>query len=205
MDPHPAPFRLLVATRNAGKLAEIRQILAGHPVSVLSVDDVPGAPDVEEHEPTLEGNALLKADALHALTGLATIADDTGLEVDALGGRPGVRSARYAGEAADPVANRRLLLEELAGRTERTARFRCVIAFVDGTRRRTFEGACEGVILESERGSGGFGYDALFRPLGFERSFAELDAREKNAISHRGRALAAFAAWLFPPEGPSAW
>ena len=189
-------MRLLVATRNPGKLIEIRQLLACHPVEVLSVDDFPGAPEVEEHEPTLEGNALLKAEALFKAFGIPTLGDDTGLEVDALGGRPGVRSARYAGDEADPVANRRLLLHELDGVGLRAARFRCVIAYIDQAHRLTFHGVCDGEILDSERGTGGFGYDALFRPAGFDRSFAELMSAEKNSVSHRGRALRAFAGWL---------
>lgn len=189
-------MKLLVATRNPGKLIEIRQLLAGYPVEVLSVDDVPGAPEVEEHEPTLEGNALLKAEALFKAFGFPTLGDDTGLEVDALGGRPGVRSARYAGEDADPVANRRLLLQEMEGVKDRAARFRCVIAYIDPSHRLTFHGVCDGEILDTERGTGGFGYDALFRPDGFDRAFAELSSAEKNSVSHRGRALRAFAGWL---------
>ena len=150
-----------------------------------------------EDADTLRGNAEKKARALWAHSGLPSLADDTGLEVDALGGAPGVRSARYAGEGADDEANRRKLLAELAGAPGRAARFRTVLAFADGDGVRFFDGVCEGTIATEEAGAGGFGYDALFRPAdGDGRTFAQMTADEKNRISHRGRALDAFAAWL---------
>lgn len=189
-------LHLVLATRNPGKLAEIRALLDGLPVELSHAGDYPGVPDVEEDAPTLEGNAAKKAEVLHAHTGLPALADDTGLEVAALDGRPGVRSARYAGEQADDAANRAKLLEELNGVADRKARFRTVIAYTDGTGVHTFEGICEGHIVETPRGTGGFGYDPLFVPDGETRTFAELPAHEKNAISHRGRALRAFAAYL---------
>ncbi len=132
-----------------------------------------------------------------AFTGLPALADDTGLEVDTLDGRPGVRSARFAGETATDADNRAHLLAALQHAADRRARFRTVLAFVDASGTlRTFEGVCEGHLLDHERGEGGFGYDRLFVPEGQAETFAEMPRAAKNAISHRGRALAAFAAWL---------
>ena len=190
-------MRLVLATRNPGKVAELAHRLGPLGVTLVSAADIPGAPDVEEDAPTLRGNAEKKARALHAHTGLPSLADDTGLAVDALGGRPGVRSARYAGPDADDAANRARLLAELDGAAARTARFRTVLALADGDGVRFFDGVCEGTILGAERGRGGFGYDALFAPAeGDGRTFAEMDKAEKGRISHRGRALDAFADWL---------
>jgi len=189
------PMPLVLATRNAGKVRELESLLARLPFVLVPCPA--DAPEVDEDAPTLAGNAAKKARALHAFTGLAALADDTGLEVDALGGRPGVRSARYAGEHASNADNRDRLRAELMGQTDRRARFRTVIAFVDAAGAlHTFEGVCEGRILEEARGVGGFGYDALFAPEGHAATFAELAPEVKNRISHRGRALAAFAAWL---------
>ena len=187
---------MVLATRNAGKVAEIEALLDGLPVQLISAVDLEGAPDVEEDAPDLEGNARKKAEALHAHTGLLALADDTGLEVDALGGRPGVHSARFAGPAADDAANRALLLEKLSGHTHRAAQFRTVIALAEAGEVRYFEGVCRGRILEEERGTGGFGYDTLFVPEGETRTFAELTPEEKNAISHRARALQQATAYL---------
>lgn len=189
-------MQIVLATRNAGKVAEMRALLAGLPVELLPAEAVAGAPEVEETAATLEGNAEKKARALHTHTGLPALADDTGLEVEALGGRPGVHSARYAGPEADDAANRARLRHDLAGATNRAAQFRTVIAYLDEQGLHTFEGVCRGRIIDEERGTGGFGYDALFVPEGETRTFAELSAEEKNAISHRGRALRAFAAFL---------
>jgi len=190
-------MRLVLATRNAGKVAELEDRLAGLGVDLVSAGSLPDAPEVEEDADTLRGNAEKKARALFAHTGLPSLADDTGLEVDALDGAPGVRSARYAGEDADEEANRRKLLAELAGAPTRTARFRTVLAFVDSDGVQFFEGVCEGLVATEEAGTGGFGYDALFRPAdGDGRTFAQMSSDEKNQISHRGRALDAFAAWL---------
>ncbi len=190
------PRRIVLATRNPGKIAEIRALLDGLPVDLASASDFPDAPEVEEDLPTLEGNALKKAQALYVHTNLPALADDTGLEVDALQGRPGVHSARFAGEEADDAANRRLLLREMEGRADRSARFRTVIALVEDDQVHHFEGVCEGRILTEERGRGGFGYDRVFVPERETRTFAELEAAEKNAISHRGRALRQLEAYL---------
>ena len=188
-------MRLVLATRNRGKVAELAARLGT--AELVSAADLPDAPDVEEDADTLRGNAEKKARALFAHTGLPALADDTGLEVDALGGAPGVRSARFAGEAATDADNRRHLLRQLEGAPSRTARFRTVLAYVDDAGLQTFDGVCEGEILPAEAGAGGFGYDALFRPAdGDGRTFAQMAAEEKNAISHRGRALDAFVAWM---------
>ena len=186
-------MRLVVATANPHKAAEIAAVLVGHGAAVELEPRPPGAPDVVESGVTLEDNARLKAVALVEATGRAAVADDTGLEVDALGGAPGVHSARYAGEPADDAANVRRLLAELsrvpAG--ARTARFTTVALarFPDG-REVVATGCVEGVIAASPRGREGFGYDPVFVPVeGDGRTFAEMTAEEKHAISHRGRAF----------------
>ncbi|MDX1419207.1 MAG: RdgB/HAM1 family non-canonical purine NTP pyrophosphatase [Rubricoccaceae bacterium] len=187
---------LVLATRNPGKVAELAAALDGLPVALVTAAEV-GAPEVEEDADTLRGNAEKKARALHAHTGHPALADDTGLEVDALDGAPGVYSSRYAGPEADDEANRRTLLANLAGAPTRTARFRTVLAFADRDVVFFFDGVCEGVIATEEAGTGGFGYDALFRPAeGDGRTFAEMTGEEKNRISHRGRAVAQAAAFL---------
>ncbi|MEM6326147.1 MAG: RdgB/HAM1 family non-canonical purine NTP pyrophosphatase [Bacteroidota bacterium] len=190
-------MRLILATRNPGKVAELQSRLEGLGVDLLSATEVDGAPEVDEDRDTLRGNAEKKARALFDHTGRPSLADDTGLEVNALHGAPGVRSARFAGPDADDSANRAHLLSRLGEATDRTARFRTVLAHVDATGVQFFDGVCEGEILREETGTGGFGYDALFVPADGEgRTFAEMDGDEKNRISHRGRALDAFAAWL---------
>ncbi|GAB5520752.1 MAG: RdgB/HAM1 family non-canonical purine NTP pyrophosphatase [Rhodothermales bacterium] len=189
-------YPLVLATRNAGKIAEMRSLLSDLPLTVYNVSDFPNAPVVDEDAPTLDGNALKKATALFHHTGYAALADDTGLEVDALGGKPGVHSARFASPNATDADNRRHLIDKLDGTDTRAARFRTVIAFVEDGHTHYFEGICEGQILTAERGDGGFGYDALFQPDGYDRTFAELSRDEKNAISHRGRAVRAFVDFL---------
>ena len=187
--------RLVCASANPDKVAEIAEILR----SVVDLVPRPaGVPDVVEDAPTLEGNARLKAAAIAAATGDPAVADDTGLEVDALGGRPGVRTARYAGEDATYAANRAKLLDALSGAGERRARFRTVamVVWPDG-RELAAEGVCEGTIAPEERGERGFGYDSVFVPDdGDGRTFAEMDADEKHAMSHRGRAFRALLAAL---------
>lgn len=192
-------MKLLLATRNANKVREIKEIFTSASIELVSADDVPGLPeDVEEDADTFAGNALKKARTLCAASGLWTLADDSGLEVKALGNEPGVHSARYAGEPANTPANNAKLLKNLAGVTDRSARFRCAIALCapDG-REWTVEGACPGRIIDSPRGTTGFGYDPLFVPDGYDQTFAELGSETKNRISHRARALqAAQQAWL---------
>ena len=179
-------MKLFVATHNAHKIREISEIL---PEFEIVADD-PG--EVDENAPDFAGNARIKVRAIAARhPGAWCLADDSGLEVKALGGAPGVRSARYAGEPCDTPANNALLLKNLAGVSDRTANFTCAIALVgpDG-REHTAVGRCFGRIALAPSGVEGFGYDPLFIPDGFSKSFAELSAEEKNAISHRGRALA---------------
>ena len=190
-------MKLLIATRNRHKLDEIRAILDVPHLDLVSSLDFPEVPDVIEDGTTLEANAVKKAVELHRATGLWTIADDSGVEVDALGGAPGVYSARYAGELCNHANNIAKMLAELGGRPDRTARFRCVMALTGpGFPPQTVEGRIEGRITLAPRGTGGFGYDPIFVPDGYDRTFGELDADTKNRISHRANALAAArAAW----------
>ncbi len=191
-------FTIVLATRNNDKAAEIRAILQPYNIEIKSMNDFPGCPEVEEDGATLEENALKKARAVRSFTGLPAVADDTGLEVYYLLRQPGVYSARYAGENATYQDNVRKLLREMTQvpRRRRGARFRTVAAYVDGTSERCFEGCVEGEILFHPRGTNGFGYDPVFQPEGSNRSFAEMTAEEKNAVSHRGRAVAAFAEYI---------
>ncbi len=185
-------MKLVLATHNRDKVRELAHALLGLPVDVRSLDDFGPWPEVEETGATLEENALLKADAAVAHFGLPALADDTGLEVDALGGAPGVYSSRYAGLDVSYEDNVRKLVHELTEvpSDRRGARFRCVIALVDPAGRRvTVEGACEGRILEAPRGTGGFGYDPVFLVPELGKTFAELSLEEKRTVSHRGRAL----------------
>lgn len=181
--------KIVFATNNAHKLDEARAILAGR-VEVMSLNDIDCHDDIPETAPTLEGNALMKARWVSERYGVDCFADDTGLEVDALGGEPGVRSARYApGAGHDSAANMKLLLENLAGKSDRKARFRTVVALIVGGKEQTVDGRCEGRITESPSGANGFGYDPVFQPAGESRTFAEMSDEEKNAISHRGEAM----------------
>ena len=190
--------KIVIATHNRHKLAEIRKILSGYPVALLSLDDVADMPDVAETGTTFEENALLKARAVHRHTGLLTLSDDSGLEVMALKGAPGVYSARYAGSEKSTSANNRKLLEALAGvpLDQRRAQFRCVVAIVGEGLEATVEGVVQGYIAEAPRGEGGFGYDPLFIPDGYEKTFAELGEVTKNQISHRAKAFRAAADFL---------
>lgn len=191
--------RVVLATANADKAREIVAIVAAAcGSSVVLLPRPPEVPEVEETGATLEENALLKADALAAATGMPALADDTGLEVDALGGAPGVFSSRYSGEHATYAENVAKLLAELRGTEDRRARFRTVAALsVPGGEPVFAEGAVEGEIAAEARGAGGFGYDPVFVPAGAGgRTFAEMDLAEKNAWSHRGRAFRAMAVKL---------
>jgi XTP/dITP diphosphohydrolase len=183
---------LLVATGNRGKFTEIKELLRDTVANLYSLEDFPDIPPVEEDGATLAENAVKKAQSAARATGKPVIADDSGLEVDALGGRPGVYSARFAGESASDAANNDKLLRELANLPDGqgTAAFRCVIAlcFPDGNL-RTFSGALNGIILKEPRGTGGFGYDPLFLVPEYSLTLAELPLAVKNSISHRGKAL----------------
>ena len=187
---------LVFATNNAHKLEEIRSILDGK-VRVLSLSDIGCHDDIPETAPTLEGNALIKARWVYERYGRDCFADDTGLEVTALGGGPGVHTARYAfPDRHDPEANTQKLLSELAGKDDRSARFRTVIALIEGGAERLYEGVVEGVITEEKRGTEGFGYDPVFSPEDTGKTFAELGAEVKNSISHRARAVAKLCDYL---------
>jgi XTP/dITP diphosphohydrolase len=189
-----APRRVVLATGNAGKLREMMALLAPLRLEILPQTAL-GVTSADETGTTFEANALIKARHAAQAAGLPALADDSGIEVDALGGRPGVWSARYAGHAASDADNNALLLRELAGVpvAQRTARYRCVIAYVrhaDDAAPLLAQGAWEGAIASEPAGTGGFGYDPLFIPAGFAATAAQLDAAAKNAISHRGQALA---------------
>ena len=200
-------MRIAFATNNEHKLAEIRQMLGGS-IEVLSLADIGCHADIPETGSTLEENALQKARYVYDNYGISVFADDTGLEVDALGGAPGVYSARYAGgEGHDSEANMAKLLAELGENNNRRARFRTVIALLEKTdgaaepRLTTFEGVVEGEITRTRSGSEGFGYDPVFRPDGYGQTFAELGMEVKNAISHRARAVKKLADYLLGGQG----
>lgn len=185
-------IRLAVATRNRGKIREIEEALRGLPLRLVTWEEFSGWPVPEEKGQTFEENALEKAESLARFTGLPSLSDDSGLEAKALGGRPGVISAHYAGRHGDDAANIARLLGEMEGFSggDREARFVCVLALVGPRGERLLvRETCEGCIIEEPRGEGGFGYDPVFVPRGYSRTMAELTLEEKNAVSHRGRAL----------------
>ena len=181
--------QIVFATNNRHKLDELRALTAGK-VEILSLADIDCHDDIPETADTLEGNAMIKARWVKDRYGYDCFADDTGLEVDVLGGEPGVRSARYAGgEGHDSKANMQKLLRELEGKNNRAARFRTVIALIEGNETHTFDGIVEGEITREPSGESGFGYDPIFKPIGYDVTFAEMTAEQKNSISHRGRAV----------------
>lgn len=188
-------MQIVFATNNPHKLEEIRAIL-GDRYEVLGLSDIGCHEDIPETAGTLEGNAIIKARYVKDHYGYDCFADDTGLEVDALGGAPGVMSARYAGPGHDSKANMELLLKNMEGVADRSARFRTVIAIIEGDRLTTVDGVVGGRITEAPRGEAGFGYDPVFEPENTGRTFAQMDAAEKNAMSHRGRATARLIAHL---------
>jgi XTP/dITP diphosphohydrolase len=190
--------QVVLATKNRHKLEELHRILdaAGLDIELLGADAFPDLPDIAETESSFAGNALLKAREIARVTGLPAIADDSGLAVDALNGMPGIFSARWSGRHGDDAANLALLLGQLSDVPERRrgAAFHCAaaIALPDGTE-RVVEGTIEGTIIREPRGTNGFGYDPVFVPLGYQMTTAEMPSQEKDAISHRGRALQALA------------
>ncbi len=190
------PGIIFLASGNVHKIDELLQVLQPLGIDLKSTLDFPDAEEVEEDQPDLQGNALKKARYWFDKTGLPSISDDTGLEVDALDGAPGVYSARYAGENPTYDDNVNKLLAELVGKSNRAAQFRTVIAFVNGSDEHFFEGICRGKIIDEKRGDKGFGYDPVFIPEGYDQSFAELSSEEKNKISHRGRAVQKFIDFL---------
>lgn len=179
---------LVFATANPHKVREVTELL-GDRFRIVSLPDIGCTEDVPETQDTFAGNALQKARYVKAHYGYDCFAEDTGLEVDALDGAPGVYTARYAGPKRDPQANMQLVLEQLADTDHRSARFRTVIALLLAGKEYLFEGVAEGRIAEQARGEGGFGYDPIFIPTDYDQTFAELDSQEKNAISHRGKAV----------------
>ena len=180
-------MKLVFATNNKHKLEEIRAIL-GDKIELLSLNDINCHDDIPETADTLQGNALIKARYIYDKFGVNCFADDTGLEVDSLGGEPGVYSARYAGEECDPKANMNKLLDNLTGKTDRNAQFRTVIALIIDGEEKLFEGNVKGIISNEKMGDAGFGYDPIFIPEGFSESFAQMTGDMKNSISHRYRA-----------------
>jgi len=187
-------LQIVLATHNRGKMKEMSSILAHLPVKLLTLDDFPQIGEIPETGETLKENAFIKAETVHQKTGLPALADDTGLEVVALDGAPGVHSSRYDGETATFEDNCRKMLQEMDGipAEERTAQFHTVIAFVSDSGNEWTEGMVEGRILENKRGDGGFGYDPLFYYPPLKKTFAELNSEQKNNISHRGKALRNF-------------
>jgi len=186
-------MNIVLATRNRKKVEEMKRIFAGHEITFTTLDAYPGCPEVEEDGKTFQANAKKKALATARYTGCPALADDSGLEVKALAGAPGVFSARYAGEQADDNKNVKKILREMRtviNKKERRARFVCCIVFAlpDG-KSRTFTGYVSGMIAEKPKGSNGFGYDPVFYPMGHDRTFAEMADFEKDALSHRGRAM----------------
>ncbi len=191
--------QIVLASRNHNKIEELRAILRPLHITLLAAPDFPGLEEVEEDGDTLEANALKKARYVARETGLPALADDTGLEVDRLGGRPGVYSARFAGENVTYQQNVDKLLRLLKPwpkKDDRKARFRTVIAFVENGGEHLFEGRCEGWITPEEHGTGGFGYDPVFQPDGVGQTFAELLPETKNRLSHRGSAVRKFIEWI---------
>jgi XTP/dITP diphosphohydrolase len=186
---------LVFATNNPHKAREVEQIL-GENFSVKTLLDIGCLEEIEETEPTLEGNALLKARHVKEKYGYDCFSEDTGLEVEAIGGAPGVHTARYAGEEKNPDANIALLLKNLEGKENRRARFRTIIALFFNGKETLLEGICEGRIATEKRGTGGWGYDPVFIPDGYERTFAELGEEVKNKISHRAKATEKLVATL---------
>ncbi len=187
--------KLVFATNNRHKLEEVSEVLKGH-LEILSLKEINCFDDIPETADTLEGNALLKAEHIYNNYGYDCFADDTGLEVEALDGRPGVYSARYGGEDQNSARNIEKLLYELQGKENRRARFRTVVALIEAGKVNYFEGKIEGRIIDTPKGTTGFGYDPVFVPDGYSQTFAELGSELKNKISHRALAIHALIKYL---------
>lgn len=188
-------MKLVFATHNINKLREIKALLDDS-IELLSLSDIGCDEDIPETAPTIAGNALIKAQYVKDHYGYDCFADDTGLEVEALQGAPGVYSARYAGPQKRDADNIEKLLSELSGKTNRKAQFKTVISFVTDSHQKDFVGICKGEILPDLKGENGFGYDPIFKPEGFQESFAQMDPDQKNKISHRGKAFKKFIEYL---------
>lgn len=181
-------MQICFATNNENKIAEVKKLLPSA-IGILSLTDLGHTSELQEDQATLEGNSYQKASFVYENYGIPCFADDTGLEVFALDGAPGVYSARYAGAEKDPSANIQLLLDNLSNVDDRAAQFRTVITLKDKHLTKQFEGIVKGEILDTVSGNGGFGYDPVFKPEGYEMSFAEMAMEEKNKVSHRGKAI----------------
>lgn len=188
-------MKLVFATQNRNKLREIQELMP-EGIEIVSLQDIGHEEELEETAITLDGNARQKAEFIYRKYGYSCFADDTGLEVDALDGAPGVYSARYAGASRDNLKNMMKVLDELTGNPDRGAQFRTVICLFHEGNIYNFDGIVRGIILENPVGDGGFGYDPIFAPEGETRSFAEMTSQEKNAVSHRGRAIARLVEWI---------
>lgn len=188
-------MKLVFATNNLNKLKEVQSLIPNH-ITLLSLKDIGCFEDIPETQLTIEGNAIQKAKYIKTHFGYDCFADDTGLEVESLGGKPGVLSARYAGEQRDADDNMNLLLENLKGKKNRNAQFKTVIALHINDNLKTFTGICKGSITETKQGNKGFGYDPIFKANGFYKTFAEISLKEKNAIGHRGKAVSQLISFL---------
>ncbi|MEY3367477.1 MAG: hypothetical protein RI973_632 [Bacteroidota bacterium] len=187
--------KLIFATGNPNKVKEVRHLLS-HDFEVGGLQDIGCTEELPETTPTIPGNALQKARYVYEKYGVNCFSEDTGLEIDALNGEPGVHSARYAGEEKDPQANMDLVLRKMEGLENRSARFRTVIALLLDGKAYTFEGVAEGIIEKEKSGTGGFGYDPIFRPEGADLTFAQMDLAQKSNISHRAKAIAQLISFL---------
>ena len=181
-------MKLVFATNNQNKVKEVQSLLPNH-ITILSLKDIGCEEDIPETQPTIEGNAIQKAQYVKEHYGYDCFADDTGLEVSALNGEPGVFSARYAGERRNADDNMNKLLTELQDKNDRSAHFKTVIALILNGQQHTFEGICEGTIINEKKGEKGFGYDPIFMANGFEETFAQISLEEKNRVGHRGKAV----------------
>ena len=181
-------MKLVFATHNQNKYSEVKEMLPKH-IELLSLTDIKCFEEIAETENTIEGNAKLKAEYVYNTYGIPCFADDTGLEVEVLNNEPGVRSARYAGEENDSAANIKKLLKNLEGMENRSAQFKTAIALITDREEKIFLGVCEGEIIEELRGDSGFGYDPIFQPNNFDKTFAQISLEQKSEISHRGIAM----------------
>jgi XTP/dITP diphosphohydrolase len=181
-------MKIVFATNNQNKVKEVQSLLPDH-ITILSLKDIGCEEDIPETQPTIEGNAIQKAQYVKENYGYDCFADDTGLEVTALNGEPGVYSARYAGEQRNAADNMNKLLQELQHKNDRSAQFKTVVALILNGNQYTFEGICEGTIINEKRGEKGFGYDPIFMANGFEETFAQISLAEKNRVGHRGKAV----------------
>lgn len=190
--------KIIIATKNEGKIKEFNKILSGKEFDISSLSDIRDLPEIDEDGNSFEDNAIKKSRFIFELNGRHCIADDSGLEIDYLSGAPGVKSARFGGISTPQNVKNEKIISMMKGakKNERGAQFRCVVAFTDNNGTKTFEGVCKGRISDKPKGSNGFGYDPIFIPEGFDKTFGELDEDVKNRISHRGKSLRNFYDWF---------